>query len=52
MKFYELSAMQRRQYYLNKGINFVDIDATELDRLDQLSENVVSKITLPLGVVQ
>lgn len=52
MKFYELSAMQRRQYYLNKGINFVDIDATELDRLDQLSENVVSKITLPLGLVQ
>lgn len=52
MKFYELSAMQRRQYYLNKRINFVDIDATELDRLDQLSENVVSKITLPLGVVQ
>lgn len=52
MKFYELSAMQRRQYYLKKGINFVDIDATELDRLDQLSENVVSKITLPLGVVQ
>lgn len=52
MKFYELSAMQRRQYYLNKGINFVDIDATELDRLDQLSENVISKITLPLGVVQ
>ncbi|WP_434786387.1 hydroxymethylglutaryl-CoA reductase [Lactobacillus iners] len=52
MKFYELSSMQRRQYYLNKGINFVDIDATELDRLDQLSENVVSKITLPLGVVQ
>ncbi|MCT7850944.1 MAG: hydroxymethylglutaryl-CoA reductase, partial [Lactobacillus iners] len=48
----ELSSMQRRQYYLNKGINFVDIDATELDRLDQLSENVVSKITLPLGVVQ
>ncbi len=52
MKFYELSAMQRRQYYLNKEINFVDIDATELDRLDQLSENVVSKITLPLGLVQ
>lgn len=52
MKFYELSAMQRRQYYLNKGINFVDIDATELDRLDKLSENVVSKITLPLGLVQ
>lgn len=52
MKFYELSAMQRRQYYLEKGINFVDIDATELDRLDQLSENVVSKITLPLGLVQ
>lgn len=52
MKFYEVSAMQRRQYYLNKGINFVDIDATELDRLDQLSENVVSKITLPLGLVQ
>lgn len=52
MKFYELSSMQRRQYYLNKEINFVDIDATELDRLDQLSENVVSKITLPLGVVQ
>lgn len=52
MKFYELSAMQRRQYYLKKGINFVDIDATELDGLDQLSENVVSKITLPLGVVQ
>lgn len=52
MKFYELSSMQRRQYYLDKGINFVDIDATELDRLDQLSENVVSKITLPLGVVQ
>lgn len=52
MKFYELSAMQRRQYYLKKGINFVDIDVTELDRLDQLSENVVSKITLPLGVVQ
>lgn len=52
MKFYELSSMQRRQYYLNKGINFVDIDATELDGLDQLSENVVSKITLPLGVVQ
>lgn len=52
MKFYELSAMQRRQYYLKKGINFVDIDATELDRLDQLSENVVSKITLPLGLVQ
>lgn len=52
MKFYELSAMQRRQYYLKKGINFVDIDATELDRLDKLSENVVSKITLPLGVVQ
>ena len=52
MKFYELSSMQRRQYYLKKGINFVDIDATELDRLDQLSENVVSKITLPLGVVQ
>lgn len=52
MKFYELSAMQRRQYYLKKGINFGDIDATELDRLDQLSENVVSKITLPLGLVQ
>lgn len=52
MKFYELSAMQRRQYYLKKGINFVDIDANELDRLDQLSENVVSKITLPLGLVQ
>lgn len=44
MKFYELSAMQRRQYYLNKGINFVDIDATELDRLDQLSEMLFLKL--------
>lgn len=52
MKFYQLKPEQRRQILSEEGIELDKIDSELLARLDQLSENVIGSLTLPLGVVQ
>ncbi|TSO25972.1 hydroxymethylglutaryl-CoA reductase, degradative [Lactobacillus sp. LL6] len=52
MKFYQLSPKQRRSILEQEGIELAEIDSDILNKLDQLSENVVSGMYLPVGVVQ
>ncbi|MGQ5709342.1 hydroxymethylglutaryl-CoA reductase, degradative [Lactobacillus sp. PSON] len=52
MKFYQLSPKQRRSILEQEGIELTEIDSDILNKLDQLSENVVSGMYLPVGVVQ
>lgn len=52
MKFYQLTPKQRREILQSEGIKLEEIDDQVLARLDQLSENVISQLRLPLGVVQ
>ncbi|WP_308556800.1 hydroxymethylglutaryl-CoA reductase, degradative [uncultured Lactobacillus sp.] len=52
MKFYQLTPDQRRKILATEGIKLEEVDPQVLNRLDELSENVVSELRLPLGVVQ
>lgn len=52
MKFYQLEPEARRKLLQDEGIALGQIDDTVLRRLDELSENVVGQLRLPLGVVQ
>lgn len=52
MKFYQLSPEQRRQILTGQGIQLEKIDHEELEQLDQLSENVIGEVRLPLSIVQ
>ncbi len=52
MKFYQLSPEQRRKILADESIQLEKINPAELDRLDQLSENVIGEIRLPLSIVQ
>lgn len=52
MKFYQLKPEERRNILAAEGIELEDIDQQVLERLDELSENVVGQLRLPLGVVQ
>lgn len=52
MKFYQLKPEQRRQILAAEGIELENIDNQVLERLDELSENVIGQLRLPLGVVQ
>ncbi|WEV71332.1 hydroxymethylglutaryl-CoA reductase, degradative [Lactobacillus sp. ESL0785] len=51
MKFYQLTPAQRRALLSKQGIKLDEIEASTLERLDQLSENVVGQLRLPLGLV-
>ena len=52
MKFYQLEPEARRKLLQDEGIALEQIDDAVLRRLDELSENVVGQLRLPLGVVQ
>lgn len=52
MKFYELSPEKRRKQLQEQGIKLNQIDSATLQELDQISENVVGQLRLPLGIVQ
>lgn len=52
MKFYQLSPQERRELLQDAGIKLEQIDQDSLAKLNQLSENVIGQIRLPLSVVQ
>ena len=52
MKFYQLSAKDRRKILNDEGIELEKIDDEVLEKLNNLSENVIGELRLPLGVVQ
>lgn len=52
MRFYQLQPEERRRILRAEGIKLEDIDDQVLKRLDELSENVIGQLRLPLGVVQ
>lgn len=52
MKFYQLKPEERRKILAEEGIKLEQVDSELLTRLNQLSENVIGSLTLPLGVVQ
>ncbi|GAA2860184.1 hydroxymethylglutaryl-CoA reductase, degradative [Lactobacillus intestinalis] len=52
MKFYQLSAKDRRKILDDEGIELEEIDEEVLEKLNNLSENVIGQLRLPLGVVQ
>ena len=52
MKFYQLSASERRESLLQEGIKLNKVDCDLLAELDTLSENVIGKLTLPLSILQ
>lgn len=52
MRFYQLQPEERRRVLRAEGIKLEDIDDQVLKRLDELSENVIGQLRLPLGVVQ
>ena len=52
MKFYQLSAKDRRKILNDEGIELEKIDDEVLEKLNNLSENVIGQLCLPLGVVQ
>lgn len=52
MKFYQLSAKDRRKILGDEGIELEEIDEEVLEKLNNLSENVIGQLRLPLGVVQ
>lgn len=49
---YQLQPEQRRKLLQDEGLELEDIDDQVLKRLDELSENVIGQLRLPLGVVQ
>lgn len=51
-KFYELSPEQRRAHLVAHGVTLDKIDPGLLHELDQLSENVIGQLNLPVGLVQ
>lgn len=52
MRFYQLQPEERRRILRAEGIKLEDIDDQVLKRLDELSENVIGQLRLPLGLVQ
>lgn len=52
MKFYKLSPAERRDILKQKGIDLSAINPEELASMDNLSENVIGDISLPLGIVE
>ena len=50
-KFYQWLPEERRAFLTEKGIKLSEIDSETLERLDQLSENVIGQVRLPLGVL-
>ena len=52
MRFYQLQPEERRRILRAEGIKLEDIDDQVLKRLDELSENVIGQLRLPLGVAQ
>lgn len=51
MKFYQLKPEQRRKCLRQKGIKLDSVSQPVLEKLNQLSENVVGQLRLPLSVV-
>lgn len=51
-KFYELSPEQRRAHLIARGISLDKIAPNLLHEMDQLSENVIGQLSLPVGLVQ
>ncbi|WEV37495.1 hydroxymethylglutaryl-CoA reductase, degradative [Lactobacillus sp. ESL0677] len=51
MKFYQLTPEERRALLTKQGIKLDAIDPATLHQLDQLSENVVGQLRLPVGLV-
>ncbi|QNQ80760.1 hydroxymethylglutaryl-CoA reductase, degradative [Lactobacillus sp. PV034] len=52
MKFYKLSPEKRRALLKQQGIDLSPISPAQLTAMDNLSENVVGSICLPLGIVE
>lgn len=52
MKFYKLTPQKRREILAKERISLAEIDDSTLDRLNNLSENVIGQVRLPLGVVE
>lgn len=52
MKFYQLPPEKRRRELEESGVNFNPVDEDTLNRLNELSENVVGSVTLPLSVLK
>lgn len=52
MRFYQLSPEKRREKLAEEGIKLNQIDDQVLKRLDQLSENVIGQLRLPLSVIR
>lgn len=52
MKFYKLTPQKRREILAAENINLAEIDDATLNRLNNLSENVIGQVRLPLGVVE
>lgn len=52
MKFYQLTPEQRRKFLQENDIALNKIEQASLVRLNQLSENVVGQVRLPLGVIE
>lgn len=50
-KFYQWLPEERRAFLAEKGIKLSEIEAETLERLDKLSENVISQVRLPLSVL-
>ncbi|MDN6028250.1 MAG: hydroxymethylglutaryl-CoA reductase [Lactobacillus sp.] len=51
MKFYQLTAEQRRAKLAADGVQLLPVDPKTLAGLEQLSENVIGGLTLPLGLI-
>ncbi|WEV40392.1 hydroxymethylglutaryl-CoA reductase [Lactobacillus sp. ESL0681] len=51
MKFYELPPEKRRALLASQGLELADLDSATLAKMDQLSENVVGRLSLPVGLV-
>lgn len=52
MKFYKLTPEQRREILAKENVNLANIDEDTLARLNNLSENVIGQVRLPLGVME
>ena len=50
-RFYQWLPEERRTFLEEKGIRLSKIEAETLERLDKLSENVISQVRLPLSVL-
>ncbi|GFZ26239.1 hydroxymethylglutaryl-CoA reductase, degradative [Lactobacillus corticis] len=51
MKFYRLSIDERRKLLAAQGYHLASVDQQLLEQVDKLSENVISRLTLPVGVI-